>query len=103
MSKFDFPKVLLGRNCQFVKRLCHTLLTDVAGSFTEKYPIQLDSGTGNVFGWWPRHHARMLVPDRGEPTTKIGLFISLFIAAFDAWHVSAGKLASVLSSRWYKL
>ena len=41
----------------------------------------------------------MLVPDRGEPTTKIGLFISLFIAAFDTWHVSARKLASVLSSR----
>src|SRR5438093_10013419 len=50
--------------------------------FTAKSPIQLDSGTGKMFRWWPRHHARMLVPDRGEPTTKIGLLISLCISAF---------------------
>src|SRR6476620_6353820 len=42
--------------------------------FTAKSPIQLDSGSGKMFGWWPRHHARMLVPDRGDPMTKIGLF-----------------------------
>jgi hypothetical protein len=26
-----------------------------------------------MFGCWPRHQARMLVPDRGDPTMKIGL------------------------------
>jgi hypothetical protein len=33
MSQFDFPKVLLGRDCQFLKRRYHTLLMDVAGLF----------------------------------------------------------------------
>jgi hypothetical protein len=28
-----------------------------------------------MFGCCPRHHVRMLVPERGEPTKKIGLFI----------------------------
>src|SRR5438105_890669 len=37
-------------------------------------PIQPDSSSGMIFGCRPRHQVRMLVPDRGEPTTKIGLF-----------------------------
>src|SRR2546421_2724439 len=40
-----------------------------------KSPIQSDSGTVKIFGCRPRHQVRMLVPDRGDPTTKIGLFI----------------------------
>jgi hypothetical protein len=28
-----------------------------------------------MFGCCPRHHVRTLVPERGDPTTKIGLFI----------------------------
>ena len=30
-----------------------------------------------MFGCWPRHQVRMLVPERGEPTTKIGLLIGV--------------------------
>src|SRR5438270_10465064 len=37
-------------------------------------PIQPDSSSGMIFGCRPRHQVRTLVPDRGEPTTKIGLF-----------------------------
>src|SRR5438034_8580170 len=42
---------------------------------TAKGPIQLDSSCMRMFGCCPRHQVRMLVPDRGDPTTKIGLFI----------------------------
>ena len=38
-------------------------------------PIPVDSSTGKMFGCWPRHQVRILVPERGEPTIKIGLFI----------------------------
>ena len=30
-----------------------------------------------MFGCCPRHQVRMLVPERGEPTTKIGLLIGV--------------------------
>src|SRR6266516_1085521 len=42
-----------------------------------KSPIQADSGITSMFGCWPRHQVRMLVPERGEPTTKIGLLVGL--------------------------
>src|SRR6266566_152372 len=48
-----------------------------------KSPIQFDSGTANMFGCCPRHQVSMLVPERGEPTTKIGLFI-LFCIPVDS-------------------
>src|SRR4029453_13167361 len=48
----------------------------LAATLTANSPIQFDSGTGNIFGCWPRHQVRILVPERGEPTTKIGLFTS---------------------------
>src|SRR5947207_8923637 len=51
-----------------------------------KSPIQADSGITRMFGCWPRHHARMLVPERGEPTTKIGLFISPSIGPLQTKH-----------------
>src|SRR6266550_2429371 len=42
-----------------------------------KSPIQPDSGSTSMFGCWPRHQVRMLVPERGEPTTKIGFLVGM--------------------------
>jgi len=30
-----------------------------------------------MFGCCPRHQVRTLVPERGDPTTKIGLFVEI--------------------------
>src|SRR5205814_5447201 len=54
---------------------CALPISCLMATSTAKGPIQLDSGCTRMFGCCPRHHARTLVPERGDPTTKIGLFI----------------------------
>src|SRR4029453_10041402 len=61
-----------------------------------KSPIQRDSGRTSMFGCWPRHQVRMLVPDRGEPTTKIGLVIGVAAneSIFYSWGITELRLFS---------
>src|SRR6266513_2128336 len=47
-----------------------------ASTSRAKRPSQSDSSCTRIFECCPRHQVRMLVPERGEPTIKIGLFIN---------------------------
>jgi len=53
-----------------------------------------------MFGCCPRHHVRILVPERGDPTTKIGLFVRLeisFIFHIEGPYYEYGSVARILS------
>src|SRR5882757_6612035 len=71
MSSMSFGRdIPMAEACDLGPRL-EPFLKPTAIS-TAKSTNQLDSSRVRMFGCWPRHQVRMLVPERGEPTTKIG-------------------------------